>query len=154
MTRKHQDSSNVVHGLCTIFVFGDFTPTLSGHVVLHDAKIILEVIMGNWYVILLSNIKHSNICFIKADKNCQRQSIVHYTAGPLFQWLWDGRRLHKEVKDKEIDAYKGSLRFEELYNLLPTLKDLQDAEKTGVISDHDIESIVQSGKSYIMRPFN
>ena len=86
-------------------MFGDFTPTLSGHVVLHDAKIILEVIMGNWYVILLSNIKHSNICFIKADKNCQRQSIVHYTAGPLFQWLWDGCRLHKEVEDKETDAY-------------------------------------------------
>ena len=159
LAAKHRDSSNVVNGLCTIAVFGDFTPTLSGHVILHSARIILEVFPGNLYHVLSSNIPHENIRFVKKDKNCRRQSFVHYTAGTLFQWLWDGRQKHKDVlaADPEAearDSVEGLLRFKELYDLLPTLDDLNDAIKSGKLSDHGIEQRILEGKSHMMHAEN
>ena len=194
----HRDSSNMLGGPCAIGVFGTFDGHKGGHLVLHEAKVIIEVIPGDVIIILSSTITHENIpLFTKKKKEEEgvekgevkekkkeeedeveegevkeevkekkkedeleegevkeeektRHSFVHYTAGGLFQWLWDGKKLHKDVTEPLIPG-EGKKRFAELYSLLPNIQDLKKAGEIGYLPDHDIIGRIQRGQSLLMR---
>ena len=136
---------------CFIGVFGDFNGRVSGHIVLHEAKIILELNPRDVVFLLSSTITHEIIPISKEQSNAHRHTIVHYTAGGLYQWLWDGRKLHKFVTEK-MSKDQGKERFKEMYNLLPSLEELKEASKTGFLSDHGIQERIRKGKSLLMHP--
>ena len=149
----HRDSSNMLNGPCAIGVFGTFDGKRSGHVILHEAKTIIEVIPGDVIIILSSTITHENVPLCDEDKNKKRHSFVHYTAGGLFQWMWDGEKLHKDVKEKAIPG-EGKKRFTEMYGLLPTINDLRNACSTGFLPDYNVLARIQNGQSFLLRPSN
>jgi len=80
-TKPHRDSKNLVGGLCAIMVLGDFDHHKSGHLILHEPKLILELKPGDLVFIPSSGVTHSN-----SPITCGgiRMSIVQYTAGQNF----------------------------------------------------------------------
>lgn len=81
----HRDAGNLAWGWCVVCALGDFDPTAGGHMVLHEAKVILE--FGPSDIIFLPSaiITHENL---PVQENEQRYSLTFYSSGELFR-LWD-----------------------------------------------------------------
>ncbi|KZT31962.1 hypothetical protein SISSUDRAFT_994535, partial [Sistotremastrum suecicum HHB10207 ss-3] len=56
----HIDTKNLVSGLCLIFVFGLFDFKKGGHLVLHEAELILEAPHGSILIIPSAAVTHEN----------------------------------------------------------------------------------------------
>jgi DNA segregation ATPase FtsK/SpoIIIE-like protein len=95
----HTDHNNLSHGWCSITPLGDFNPTLRGHLVLWNFKLIIEFPLGSTILILLSIIVHSNTP-IKPNKT--RNSIVQYASGHLYRWVKNSFLTDKEWKEQAI----------------------------------------------------
>ncbi|KAG9041182.1 hypothetical protein FS837_012638 [Tulasnella sp. UAMH 9824] len=99
----HQDSKNLSSGVCLILVLGSFNHRYGGHIVLHEARIIVEMKPGDALFLPSAVITHENIP-IQAEET--RYSLVFYSAGGLFRWKDCGSQTNKafEAQDKEAFA--------------------------------------------------
>lgn len=85
----HRDLANLAWGWCVIIVLGSFDGARGGHLLLHEAKLILEVWPGAIIFLPSASITHSNVPLADPD-NEFRFSIILYSAGGLFRWLFLG----------------------------------------------------------------
>jgi len=91
----HIDPANLPFGWCAITALGRFDPTLGGHLVLWDLKLVIEFPPGSTILIPSGAIRHSNIA-IRPDE--VRYSFTQYTAGGLFRWVDHGYQTETSYK--------------------------------------------------------
>ncbi len=142
----HRDSKNLIGGLCALVVLGSFNHKTSGHLLLHDLKTIIELRPGDIIFLPSAGIAHSNSPVKEWE---DRSSIVQYTAGGLFRWLWA-----KETDDdgRDIRSNLGTLRWSESLDLLGNIESVEEAGVTGLIRGRNMEAIVKEGRSYLIPP--
>ena len=58
---KHVDAQNLSYGWCVVCAMGEFDSTMGGHMVLHDARIILEYGRGDIIFLPSAIMAHENI---------------------------------------------------------------------------------------------
>ena len=145
-TKPHRDSKNLVGGLCAIAVLGDFDHHRSGHLILHEPKAILELRPGDVVFIPSSGVTHSNSPVICGGT---RMSIVQYTAGHNFNYLWP-----KGTETAKMKTEIGRRRWEESIELLGTYHDITAAKtnggRTGKIRGSGITEKIRRGESSIL----
>jgi len=91
----HIDPANLPFGWCAITALGRFDPTLGGHLVLWDLKLVIEFPPGSTILIPSGAICHSNIA-IRPDE--VRYSFTQYTTGGLFRWVDHGYQTETSYK--------------------------------------------------------
>ncbi|KZT31854.1 hypothetical protein SISSUDRAFT_974765, partial [Sistotremastrum suecicum HHB10207 ss-3] len=82
----HVDTKNLVSGLCLIFVFGLFDFKKGGHLVLHEAELILEAPHGSILIIPSAALTHENIALLLGAGKEERYVFTMYSAGGLFRY--------------------------------------------------------------------
>lgn len=145
-TKIHRDSKNLIGGLCALVVLGSFNHRTSGHLLLHDLKTIIELRPGDVIFIPSAGIAHSNSPMKEEE---DRSSIVQYTAGGLFRWLWMNQM---EDNGSDIGTEVGNLQWEECLELLGNLESLKGAGVAGRIKGSNVEAAVNEGRSRLIPP--
>ncbi|KIO26192.1 hypothetical protein M407DRAFT_39023, partial [Tulasnella calospora MUT 4182] len=79
----HQDTKNLSNGVCVVLVLGSFNYQYGGHIVLHEARLVVEMKPGDALFLPSAIITHETIP-IQAEET--RYSLVFYSAGGLFRW--------------------------------------------------------------------
>ncbi|KZS89055.1 hypothetical protein SISNIDRAFT_387904, partial [Sistotremastrum niveocremeum HHB9708] len=80
---RHKDIKNLVSGLCLIFVLGLFCHQNGGHVVLHEAKVLLEAPWGTILLIPSALVTHENLKILESE---QRYVFTMYSAGGIWRY--------------------------------------------------------------------
>ncbi|EAU90827.1 hypothetical protein CC1G_12955 [Coprinopsis cinerea okayama7 len=93
VTLPHRDAANLAFGWCAITSFGSFDPTIGGHLVLWDLRLVIEFPPGSTILIPSALLTHSNIR-VRAHET--RMSLTHYMAGQLFHWAACDHQTKKE----------------------------------------------------------
>ena len=78
----HTDSENLAPGICGIGVLGNFDHCLAGHVLLREARVILEVAPGDRYYLPSALITHRN-SRLREGETCY--SFVLYSPASVFR---------------------------------------------------------------------
>ncbi|EJD36430.1 hypothetical protein AURDEDRAFT_31201, partial [Auricularia subglabra TFB-10046 SS5] len=86
----HRDSQNFKPGVCTLLTCGRFDHTRSGHFIMVEPKVILELKNGDVLLFLSSLITHGNAPLRAAER---RMSWTCWTAGGLVRWAAAGHAL-------------------------------------------------------------
>ncbi|KAK7433782.1 hypothetical protein VKT23_020550 [Stygiomarasmius scandens] len=124
VTVQHLDHLNYIYGWCAITALGDFNYKNGGHFVLWDLSLVIELPPGCTILIPSSYIRHSNT---PIGSNETRYSFTQYTAGGLFRWVDDNRRVRAhmsrdELKDAQARQWD---RINDSMNLYSMLDELQ-----------------------------
>lgn len=132
--KPHRDAANLVYGWCVVWALGTFDFTLGGHIVLHEAKLIIELGPGDMIFLPSACITHENIPIQETE---QRYSVTLYSAGHLFRYRDCGFRTLDATKAADKDAWKryeseGQNRWEDGCNRFATLKDLKERWHSGL----------------------
>ncbi|KAF8059499.1 hypothetical protein FPV67DRAFT_1424580 [Lyophyllum atratum] len=101
-TRKHRDPLNCPFGWCLIHSLGPFDHKKGGHIVLHEAKLIVEFPTGCTIAIPSATITHSNIPVQAGD---ERASFTQFCSGGLFRYVDNGFRTEKEFETEDPEGY-------------------------------------------------
>ncbi|KZS93590.1 hypothetical protein SISNIDRAFT_390492, partial [Sistotremastrum niveocremeum HHB9708] len=80
---RHKDTKNLISGLCLIFVLGVFRHQVGGHLVLHEAKVLLEAKHGSILMIPSAALTHENLKILEGE---QRYVFTMYSAGGIFRY--------------------------------------------------------------------
>ncbi|KZP30363.1 hypothetical protein FIBSPDRAFT_908068 [Athelia psychrophila] len=72
---------------CAVTALGDYDPTLGGHLILWDLKLIIEFPPGSTVLIPSAIFTHSNTAIQEGES---RYSFTQYTSGGLFRWVEHG----------------------------------------------------------------
>src|SRR6202050_2011543 len=124
----HTDPGNLLFGWCAITTLGNFDPTLGGHLVLWDLKLIIEFPPGSTILIPLATLWHSNMAIQPGEK---RFSFTQYTAGGLFPWVDHGFQTTESymaglnAEQKVEEELRSANRWSTGINLFSTLTLLQ-----------------------------
>jgi hypothetical protein len=102
-TFKHRDIKNCPFGWCAIQALGNFDPTKGGHLVLWEARLVVEFPPGSLILIPSATITHSNTPVTAGDS---RASFTQYAPGDLFRYVDYGFRLEKELKDEDPERFE------------------------------------------------
>jgi hypothetical protein len=86
-TYPHIDPGNLLFGWCAIMALDNFDPTLRGHLVLWDLKLVIEFLPGSTILIPSASLWHSNVA-IWDGETCYY--FTQYTAGGHFCWVDHG----------------------------------------------------------------
>jgi hypothetical protein len=131
-TYPHTDPGNLPFGWCAITALGNFDPTLGGHLVLWDLKLVIEFPPGSTILIPSASLRHSNVSIRDGET---RYSFTQYTAGGLFRWVdhgfqsasaYSAGRTKAQLKKHECqEEHKGAERWRMGVNLFSTLSSLQ-----------------------------
>jgi len=128
----HTDHNNLSHGWCSITPLGNFDPTLGGHLVLWDFKLIIEFPPGSTILIPSSFILHSNTPIQPKEV---RHSIVQYASGHLYRWVKNGFLTDKDWREQataeqlvEWEKEKGN-RWKSAIASFTTLQELEETEE-------------------------
>jgi hypothetical protein len=122
----HIDFKNLSFGMCSITPLGDFDPTLGGHLILWDLKMVIEFPAGTTAIIPSAVLRHSNTSIQKGET---RMSFTQYTAGGLFRWVDYGFQTvtaflaSKKWARTELEK-EGATRWQMGLGLFSTLKEL------------------------------
>ena len=133
-----------------IAVFGDFNCKTSGHFIMHEPKVIVEVAPGDIIFMPSSAITHCNSSLKPHE---QRMLVVQYTSGFLFRALWqDFKPLPKnETKEeKKVRLEIGIRRWKATWGLFPTVDEIRNGRDTGNVKRRDYEGFVKSGNSALI----
>ena len=84
VTLDHVDSTNVPYGFCAIFTCGSYDPTKSGHLVLFDLSLMVQLPPGSSILIPSGTICHANVAIQPHET---RQSFTQYCPGGLLRWV-------------------------------------------------------------------
>lgn len=119
-TVAHRDFKNLISGFCAIIAFGDFDHTKSGHLVLHEANVVLEFRAGDVVFIPSALMTHSNRPVAAGET---RMSWTCFTAGGLFRWMVAGDRTVKDIPRAERAKYEHASKdfFDETWAAGPTI---------------------------------
>lgn len=126
-TFAHRDTLNLAYGWCSITALGRFDHTKGGHLVLWDAKLIIEFPANSTILIPSSTVLHSNIAVQKGE---ERASFTQYCAGGLFRWVDNGCRTQADFQRSDFAGYSKSIEdrahgWEQGLRLLSTLDELE-----------------------------
>lgn len=99
-TIPHCDTANLAWGWCCIIALGNFDFTKGGHFVLWDLGLVIEFPPGSVILIPSALLKHSNVAVQDGES---RYSITQYTAGSLFQYIYNDFRSNKERNWTDTD---------------------------------------------------
>lgn len=99
---KHRDMLNLAFGWCAITALGNFDHTVGGHLILWEAKLIVEFPAGSTYLIPSSCMTHSNT---PTQEGEYRASFTQYTAGGVFRWVENGFETDQVIQAKDKDRY-------------------------------------------------
>ncbi len=125
-TVRHRDGKNLPYGWCGVLALGEFDHSVSGHLVLHDLKLMVEFPSGSWILIPSATLEHSNATIEKGDV---RASLTLYSGGGLFRFLDNGFQTEAQLKERAEDWYwenmeKKEKRWEKGLGFLSTLEEL------------------------------
>lgn len=112
-TAEHRDHLNLLPGLCGIFPSGKFNSRRGGHLVLVEAKIVVELAEGDVFLFPSAIFTHYNIPLQPGD--C-RNSLACWSGGSLFLWAKLGGRPKTELSAKERKEFE--FGKEEMLDLL------------------------------------
>ncbi|KAF7979793.1 hypothetical protein HWV62_40840 [Athelia sp. TMB] len=124
----HTDANNLPYGLCAITALGSFNPTLGGHLILWDLKLVIEFPPGATILIPSATVQHSNTPIQEGET---RYSFTQYAAGGLFRWVEHGFQTERSRTagwsraQVEEDKAKGERRWEDGIKLFSTLDELR-----------------------------
>lgn len=104
---KHRDVLNLAFGWCAITSLGSFDHTQGGHLILEEAKLILEFPAGSTYLIPSSCITHSNT---PTQPGEWRASFTQYTAGGVFRWVENGFQTDKDIEAQDIKRHAAVMK--------------------------------------------
>ncbi|KAF8872686.1 hypothetical protein BD779DRAFT_1452535, partial [Infundibulicybe gibba] len=125
-TFDHVDSANLPFGWCSITALGNFNPVKGGHMVLWDARLVIEFPAGSTILIPSGSMRHSNTAIREAET---RLSFTQYCAGSLFRWVEYGFRTAEEFKKSDpigkvlVDSWQ-AVRWSAGVELFSKLSDL------------------------------
>lgn len=126
----HRDVKNLANGVCLVLVLGSFDHHYEGHIVLHEARLILEMKPGDALFLPSVIITHETIPIQPGET---RYSIVFYSAGGLFRWQDCGSRTNTEFVATDPDGFedhfskaKSQERWKAGRSAFPTLDDLRN----------------------------
>jgi hypothetical protein len=128
---KHRDVKNNAYGWCPIIALGLFDHTRGGHLILWDAKVIIEFPSASCILIPSATMTHSNTPIQPGET---RLSFTQYASGELFHWVDNGCRTQKALQKEDpekfwaLEARKDS-RWKEGLALYSTMTEL--LEKVG-----------------------
>ncbi|KAJ7152149.1 hypothetical protein C8R43DRAFT_886407 [Mycena crocata] len=87
VTLPHVDAANLAWGWCCITALGNFDPSLGGHLILWDLKLVIRFPPGSTIMIPSALLRHSNVAVQQGER---RYSFTQFTAGGLFRWVYNG----------------------------------------------------------------
>lgn len=153
--KRHVDMKNLVGGICLVGALGHFNYKTSAHFVLVEPKVIVEFMPGDIIALPSGSLTHENTPIRMNIPDPEwRASIVQYTAGGLFRWIWQGRKTlpkgHVPAAQKLINDKDGQARWEECVGMFPTLAGLLVAAHTGYMPFHDIVGKIAAGQSKLL----
>lgn len=102
-TFKHRDVLNCPFGWCAIQALGKFDPTKGGHIILWDAKVVIEFPPGSTILIPSATVAHSNLPIAPGER---RASFTQYCAGGIFRWVDNGCRLESKLAEEDPEEYR------------------------------------------------
>lgn len=105
--RKHRDMLNLAFGWCATTSLGRFDHTQGGHLVLEEAKLIVEFPMGSTFLIPSSCITHSNT---PVGEEEFRASFTQYTAGGIFRWVENGFETDRRMEARDKKKYTTTMK--------------------------------------------
>ena len=145
-TKPHRDSKNLVGGICAILVLGDFNHKQSGHLILHELKVVLELKQGDVVFFPSAGITHSNSS-LRAGEYCY--SMVQYTAGQNFNY-----QVPKQKMGTKKKAELGRARWLESVRYLGTVQDVVDAARLEArrLKSSGAGAAVNLGQSALLPP--
>lgn len=123
----HTDNNNLAWGWCAVTALGDYDPTLGGHLILWDAKLVIEFPPGSTVLIPPAVFAHSNTSIQPGET---RYSFTQYTSGGLFRWVehgFQGETAYNEslsAGGKRDEASRKAGRWEKGMNMYSTIAEL------------------------------
>ncbi|KAK7026682.1 hypothetical protein VNI00_015555 [Paramarasmius palmivorus] len=104
---RHTDFGNWAPGWCCVTAIGEFDPDQGGQLILWNVGLRIRFPPGCSILFPSAVITHSNEPIRPGEK---RYSIVEYSAGGLFRWVYNGFQtdedLLKGLKGKELERWK------------------------------------------------
>lgn len=126
--KSHRDSEDWAVGISGQLVFDGFDGSRGGQLVLHEAKLVINLYPGDLFFFPSSCVTHSNL---QIGEEETRRSLVLYTSGGLIRYLAQGLQTQTAwgstasglAAMKEHDAKAGE-RWEESWALFSKYDDL------------------------------
>lgn len=94
---RHKDMKNLAAGICLIMVFGKFNHAQGGHLVLHEAKVILEVPNAAIVAIPSALLSHENIKILAGET---RYVMVLFSSGGIYRYRDHGWMTDKAWEER------------------------------------------------------
>ncbi|EJD37040.1 hypothetical protein AURDEDRAFT_25272, partial [Auricularia subglabra TFB-10046 SS5] len=98
----HRDARNFILGICPVLVLGDFNHRTSGHFIMVEPKIVMELRPGDLLLMMSAVLTHGNAP-LRAGET--RMSWTFFSAGGLFRWVAAKGKLVGELSEEEYEAY-------------------------------------------------
>lgn len=110
---------------CARLTLGEFDHTKGGHLILWDAKLIIEFPAGSTIFIPSATLRHSNTPIQDGER---RSSFTQYTAGGVFRWVDNEYKTDVQLR-RNPAAYRRILKRREGgwikgLAMLPTIPEL------------------------------
>ena len=102
---EHTDAMNEPCNWCHVTAFGDYDPSVGGHLILFDLRLAVRFPPGSTVMIPSALLRHGNAAIQPHER---RMSITQYCAGGLVRWVECGFRT---VDGFAREDPEGSLRF-------------------------------------------
>ncbi|KAK7027471.1 hypothetical protein VNI00_015216 [Paramarasmius palmivorus] len=93
-TLPHTDLENWAPGWCCVTAIGDYDPDKGGHLILWNVGLRIRFPPGCSILFPSAVITHSNTPIQQGER---RYSIVEFSAGGLFRWVYNGFRTDEEL---------------------------------------------------------
>ncbi|RDX40787.1 hypothetical protein OH76DRAFT_1365679, partial [Lentinus brumalis] len=122
VTYVHLDHLNLAFGLCAVTALGDYDYKKGGHLVLWDAKLIIEFPPGTTILLPSAILRHSNVAIRPGET---RYSLTQYSAAGLFRWVKCGFRSQKSAQAAGYDMRKDYEEWKDGYQMYSKVSDLR-----------------------------
>lgn len=127
--RQHRDSEDLGFGTSSTFVYGPFDGSKGGHLVLHEARLVIRLNPGDLIFFPSACLTHQNLPIQEGDK---RRSLVLYSSGALPRFLAQGCQSRDAWKSTvvgtaEMEAHdrQGNHRWRDGWALYSNLRELE-----------------------------
>ena len=101
-THRHRDSNNLACGVCAITPLGNFNHRRSAHLVLEEARVVIEFPAVATAFILSASCTHSNTPLTDGET---RISFTQYAAGPIFRYIQNRCMTENALKELHPDVW-------------------------------------------------
>lgn len=98
-TDWHRDGKNKLYGVCAICPVGSFDHRRTGHFILYEPKLIVELMPGDVFFLPSAAITHKNGVAPLLHSEIRR-SVVFYSAGGLDRYIRCGHQVLKSLEPK------------------------------------------------------